>query len=98
MGGCDVVGLAHAFGTPLFIDDEAALRPQCRAYIAAVTACSVGAIKEIPGVRTYGYAMADNYNGQPRPAVALVRDGGAREIIARETWDDVPRLQRPRHQ
>jgi len=28
----------------------------------------------------------------------LVRDGRAREIVARETWEDVSRLQRPLHQ
>jgi diaminopimelate decarboxylase len=39
--------------------------------------------------------MANNYNGQPRPAVVMVAGGRARVIIARETWDDVLRLQRP---
>ena len=42
--------------------------------------------------------MANNYNGQPRPAVVLVGDGRAREIVARETWDDVLHLQRPLRQ
>ncbi len=28
----------------------------------------------------------------------LVRDGRARQIVARETWEDVLRLQRPLHQ
>ncbi|NLE22251.1 MAG: diaminopimelate decarboxylase, partial [Actinobacteria bacterium] len=35
IGGCDVVDLAHEFGTPLFIYDEQTLRDQCRAYHAA---------------------------------------------------------------
>ena len=35
IGGCDVVDLARAFGTPLFVYDEQALRDQCRAYRAA---------------------------------------------------------------
>jgi diaminopimelate decarboxylase len=51
-----------------------------------------------PGTGAYGYALANNYNGQPRPAVVLVREGRAREIVARETWEDVLRLQRPLHQ
>jgi len=58
----------------------------------------VGDVLVTPGTGAYGYAMANNYNGQPRPAVVLVGDGRAREIIARETWDDVLRLQRPLNQ
>ena len=54
-----------------------------------------GDVLVTPGTGAYGYAMANNYNGQPRPAVVLVSDGRAREIVARETWDDVLRLQRP---
>jgi diaminopimelate decarboxylase len=54
-----------------------------------------GDVLVTPGTGAYGYAMANNYNGQPRPAVVLAGDGDARVIIARETWDDVLRLQRP---
>ncbi len=54
-----------------------------------------GDILVTPGTGAYGYAMANNYNAQPRPAVVLVGGGRARVIIARETWDDVLRLQRP---
>lgn len=57
-----------------------------------------GDVLVTPGTGAYGYALANNYNGQPRPAVVLVRDGRARVIVARETWDDVVRLQRPLHQ
>jgi diaminopimelate decarboxylase len=55
----------------------------------------VGDVVATPVTGAYGYAMANNYNGQPRPAVVLVAGGRARVIIARETWDDVLRLQRP---
>ncbi len=54
-----------------------------------------GDILVTPGTGAYGYAMANNYNAQPRPAVILVGEGHARVIIERETWDDVLRLQRP---
>ena len=54
-----------------------------------------GDILVTPGTGAYGYAMANNYNAQPRPAVVMVAEGRARVIIARETWDDVLRLQRP---
>jgi diaminopimelate decarboxylase len=55
----------------------------------------VGDVLITPDTGAYGYAMANNYNGQPRPAVVMVADGRAQVIIARETWDDVLRLQRP---
>jgi diaminopimelate decarboxylase len=35
--------------------------------------------------------MASNYNGVPRPAAVLVRDGGARMIKKRETVEDLLR-------
>lgn len=54
-----------------------------------------GDILVTPGTGAYGYAMANNYNAQPRPAVVLVSHGRARVIIERETWADVLRLQRP---
>ncbi|HHV35748.1 MAG TPA: diaminopimelate decarboxylase, partial [Syntrophomonadaceae bacterium] len=37
IGGCDVVGLADTFGTPLIIIDEALLRENCRRYYQAFT-------------------------------------------------------------
>ena len=33
--------------------------------------------------------MASNYNGLPRPAVVMARDGAARLIRRRETLDDL---------
>lgn len=38
VGGCDAVALAHRFGTPLYLVDEAAFRDKCRAYLAAIRA------------------------------------------------------------
>ena len=32
IGGCDTVDLAAAFGTPLYVMDEADIRRRCRAY------------------------------------------------------------------
>jgi diaminopimelate decarboxylase len=54
-----------------------------------------GDILVTPGTGAYGYAMANNYNAQPRPAVVIVGGGRAHVIIERETWGDVLRLQRP---
>lgn len=43
----------------------------------------------------YGYAMANNYNRIPRPAVVFVEDGNAYEVIRRETYDDIVKLDLP---
>jgi diaminopimelate decarboxylase len=61
----------------------------------AVAPPEPGDVLVTPGTGAYGYAMANNYNGQPRPAVVFVKDGVARVVIERETWQDVVRLQRP---
>jgi diaminopimelate decarboxylase len=40
----------------------------------------------------YNYAMASNYNRVGRPPVLLVNDGAADVVVARETLDDMTRL------
>jgi diaminopimelate decarboxylase len=42
-----------------------------------------------PATGAYGYAMANNYNGVPRPPVVFVRDGEARVVVRRETYADL---------
>jgi diaminopimelate decarboxylase len=55
----------------------------------------VGDILCTPSTGAYGYAMANNYNRQPRPGVILVKEGRAKAIIRRETYDDLIRLDEP---
>jgi diaminopimelate decarboxylase len=43
----------------------------------------------IPAAGAYQLSMASNYNGMPRPAAVLVRDGSARLMRRRETLDDL---------
>ena len=43
----------------------------------------------IPAAGAYQMSMASNYNGMTRPAVVLVKDGSARLIRRRETFDDL---------
>jgi diaminopimelate decarboxylase len=43
----------------------------------------------VPAAGAYCLAMASNYNGMPRPAVLMVRDGKARVMRRRETLDDL---------
>lgn len=52
----------------------------------------VGDILCTPATGAYGYVMANNYNRQPKPAVILVSNGESREIIRRETLEDITRL------
>ena len=42
-GGCDVVGLAAQFGTPLYVFNEMVIREQCRAYRRAFGSYAGGA-------------------------------------------------------
>jgi diaminopimelate decarboxylase len=42
-----------------------------------------------PATGAYGYAMANNYNGVPRPPVVFVNDGRARLAVRRETYEDL---------
>ena len=42
-----------------------------------------------PATGAYGHAMANNYNGVPRPPVIFCSDGQARVVVRRETLDDL---------
>jgi diaminopimelate decarboxylase len=42
-----------------------------------------------PATGAYGHAMANNYNGVPRPPVIFCRDGDARVVVRRETFEDL---------
>jgi len=49
----------------------------------------VGDILVVPATGAYGHAMANNYNAIPRPPVIFCRDGDARVVVRRETYDDL---------
>jgi len=55
----------------------------------ALPRLEAGDLLAMPGVGAYCLAMASNYNLVPRPAVVLVREGKARLIQRRETFDDL---------
>jgi diaminopimelate decarboxylase len=42
-----------------------------------------------PATGAYGYAMANNYNGVPRPPVIFCKDGDARLVVRRERFEDL---------
>jgi diaminopimelate decarboxylase len=48
-----------------------------------------GDVLVIPATGAYGHAMANNYNALPRPPVVFCRDGDARVVVRRETYDDL---------
>ena len=48
-----------------------------------------GDVLVIPATGAYGHAMANNYNGVPRPPVIFCRDGDARVVVRRETYEDL---------
>ncbi len=53
-----------------------------------------GDLLAVPATGAYTLAMSSNYNGVPRPAAVLVRDGEARVIRRRETVDDLIAFER----
>jgi diaminopimelate decarboxylase len=50
---------------------------------------AVGDVLVTPATGAYGYAMASNYNGVPRPPVIFCHEGDARVVVRRETYEDL---------
>ena len=48
-----------------------------------------GDVVVTPATGAYGYAMANNYNGVPRPPVIFCAAGDARVVVRREPLDDL---------
>ena len=49
----------------------------------------LGDIACVFGTGAYCYTMSSSYNGQPRPAIVFVKDGRARVVTRRETYEDL---------
>ncbi len=56
---------------------------------ASLASPRVGDVLVTPATGAYGYAMANNYNGVPRPPVIFCEGGDARVVVRRETYDDL---------
>jgi diaminopimelate decarboxylase len=52
-----------------------------------------GDVLALPASGAYCLAMASNYNMAPRPPIVLVRDGTARLVRRRETYEDMMRTE-----
>jgi diaminopimelate decarboxylase len=50
---------------------------------------AVGDVLATPVTGAYGHSMGSNYNKVLRPAVVFCRDGDARLVVRRETYDDL---------
>ncbi len=50
---------------------------------------AVGDVLATPVTGAYTHSMSSNYNLVPRPAVVFVREGHARVVVRRETFDDL---------
>ncbi len=48
-----------------------------------------GDVLVTPATGAYGYAMANNYNGIPRPPVVFCSDGRAELVVRREAYEDL---------
>lgn len=54
-----------------------------------ITTPETGDILAVLATGAYNYSMASNYNRIPRPSAIMVKNGEARVIIKRETFDDL---------
>jgi len=48
-----------------------------------------GDVLVMPATGAYGHVMANNYNGITRPPVVFCSGGDAREVVRRETYEDL---------
>jgi diaminopimelate decarboxylase len=58
---------------------------------AALPDPAPGDVLVTPATGAYGYSLANNYNGVPRPPVIFCRDGDARVVVRRESYEDLAR-------
>lgn len=55
----------------------------------------VGDLAVLATTGAYGYTLANNYNGALKPAIVFVRDGVARLVARRETYEELLALHAP---
>ena len=56
---------------------------------AALPDVEPGDVLVTPVTGAYGHAMANNYNGVPRPPVVFCAGGAARVVVRRETYEEL---------
>lgn len=55
----------------------------------------VGDLVAVPVTGAYGYTLANNYNGALKPPIVFCRDGEARLVVQRESYEHLLDLQKP---
>jgi diaminopimelate decarboxylase len=55
----------------------------------ALRDAAVGDLLAVPVTGAYCYTMSNQYNGARRVPVVFARDGAARVVVRRDTWDDL---------
>ena len=50
---------------------------------------AVGDLLAVPVTGAYCYTMSNQYNGARRVPVVFARNGDARLVVRRDTWDDL---------
>jgi diaminopimelate decarboxylase len=54
-----------------------------------LSAPAVGDLLAVPATGAYCFTMSNNYNGNRRIPVVFAKDGAARVVVRRESWDDL---------
>ena len=66
-----------------------ASRATCSWRTRCCRRCAPGDVLVTPVTGAYGHAMANNYNGVPRPPVVFCAGGAARLVVRRETYEEL---------
>ncbi len=80
---------APADGSPVTIAGKHCESGDVLIEEARLPAPRAGDVLVTPATGAYGYAMANNYNGVPRPPVIFCAGGDARVVVRRETYEDL---------
>ncbi|MDX6688182.1 MAG: diaminopimelate decarboxylase [Baekduia sp.] len=86
-----VVGRPNAGGTICHLAGKHCESSDVLIHDADLPDPQPGDLIAVPVTGAYGHAMANNYNGQPRPPIVFVADGRARAVVRRETYEDLTR-------
>jgi diaminopimelate decarboxylase len=86
-----VVGKASAPKAPRHLAGKHCESSDILIHDALLPDVAPGDLVAIPVTGAYGHAMANNYNGQPRPPIVFVGDGEHRAVVRRETYEDLTR-------
>ena len=98
MGGTDpardLVLDAMRAGRPVVTANKQLLAKHCESGDVLVRDAELpdprpGDVIVTPATGAYGYALANNYNGQPRPPVVFCSGGRSRVVVRRETYEEL---------